>query len=125
MNRPPAPRLAALSGIAFALLAAGCQASQPPPPPPIAAPLPPPPLPPAEMRVAYSCTNGEQVAVRFFPQQGIGVLERGGQNVELQQQSSAPGFLYVGAQTVLRVNEDRLRMTMTIGNMVATNCTAL
>lgn len=122
MKSPFLSRALALSGIAAALIVAGCQTSQPPPPPP----PPPPPVPaPAEMRVAYSCSNGEQVAVRYFPQQGIGVLERGGQTVELQQQASPPGFLYVGAQTVLRVHEDRLRMTMTIGNMVATNCTAL
>jgi membrane-bound inhibitor of C-type lysozyme len=123
MHRPIPSRTFALSGIAAALIVAGCQTPQPPPPPP---PPPPPSVPAtAEMRVAYSCSNGEQVAVRFFPQQGIGVLERGGQTVELQQQASPPGSLYVGAQTVLRVSEDRLRLTMTIGDSVATNCTAL
>jgi hypothetical protein len=122
MKKPVPTRTPALAGIVAALFVAGCQTTPPPPPPP-----PPPPMvqAPAETRVAYSCSNGEQVAVRFFPQQGIGVLERGGQNVELQQQASPPGFLYVGPQTVLRVSEDRLRVTMTIGNMVATNCTAL
>lgn len=76
------------------------------------------------MQVTYSCTNGEQVSVRYFPQQGVATLVRGGQSTELQQQSSPPGFLYVGAHTVLRVQEDRLRMTMTIGNTAAANCTA-
>jgi hypothetical protein len=105
-----------------ALLLAACTTPSPPPPPP---PPPPPVAPPsAEMRVNYTCTNGEQVSVRYFPQQGVGVLVRGGQNTELQQQSAPPGFLYVGPSTVLRVQEDRLRMTMTIGNMAATNCTA-
>jgi hypothetical protein len=114
-----APLLAALGG---SLLVAACATPSPPPPPP---PPPPPVAPPsAEMRVNYTCTNGEQVSVRYFPQQGVGVLVRGGQNTELQQQSSPPGFLYVGPSTVLRVQEDRMRMTMTIGNMAATNCTA-
>ncbi|WP_199554307.1 MliC family protein [Sandaracinobacteroides hominis] len=105
------------------LLIAACAPKAPPPPPP----PPPPPMQqaPAEMRVNYSCTNGEQVTVRYFPQQGVGTLVRGGQNIELQQQSSPPGFLYIGAHTVLRVQEDRLRMTMTVGNMAATNCTAI
>lgn len=91
----------------------------PPPPPP-----PGPPPPPAEMRVSYNCTNGEQVTVRYFPQQGVASLNRGGQNTELQQQSTPPGFTYTGGHTVLRVHEDRMRMTMTVGNMVSTNCTA-
>jgi hypothetical protein len=82
------------------------------------------PPPPAETRISYTCTNGEQVSVRYFLQQGVGVLTRGGQTTELQQQSSPPGFLYVGPSTVLRVQEDRMRMTMTIGNMAATNCSA-
>lgn len=110
----------AAAGLIGALLMAGACAPKAPPPPP-----PPPPPAPAEMRVNYSCSNGEQVTVRFFPQQGVATLVRGGMNTELQQQSAPPGFLYVGAQTVLRVQEDRLRMTMTIGSMSATNCTAI
>jgi hypothetical protein len=98
-----------------------------PPAPPAPPPPPPPPGPPpapAEMRVTYNCTNGEQVTVRYFPQQGVASLNRGGHNTELQQQSTPPGFTYSGPSTVLRVHDDRMRMTMTVGNMAATNCTA-
>ena len=76
------------------------------------------------MRVAYICDNGEQVSVRFFPQQGIGVLVRGGQNVELQQSSTPPGFTYSGGQTTLRVALDRLTMQMNVGMMATVNCKA-
>ncbi|MGL6043751.1 MAG: MliC family protein [Sandaracinobacteroides sp.] len=117
----------ALMALAGGLVLAACTTPGPPPAapaPPSAPPSQPLPAPAAEMRVTYSCTNGETVSVRYFPQQGIGVLVRGGQNTELQQQSSAPGFLYVGPSTVLRVQEDRQRMTMTIGTMAAANCTA-
>lgn len=91
----------------------------PPPPPP-----PGPPPAPAEMRVSYTCTNAEQISVRYFPQQGVASLQRGGQTTELQQQSTPPGFTYTGPSTVLRVHDDRMRLTMTVGNMAATNCTA-
>lgn len=103
------------------------QSSSGNPPAPPAPPPPPPPGPPpapAEMRVTYNCTNGEQVTVRYFPQQGVASLNRGGHTTELQQQSTPPGFTYTGPSTVLRVHDDRMRMTMTVGNMAATNCTA-
>jgi hypothetical protein len=92
------------------------------PVPPIA-PAPPVP-PPAEMRVSYRCDNGEQVDVRFFPQQGIGVLVRGGQNTELNQTRTPPGFTYSNGQTTLRVSDDRLTMQMNVGMMATANCRA-
>ncbi len=95
-----------------------------PPPPGAINPRPPRPPGPAEMRVDYKCDNGEQVAVRFFPQQGIGVLVRGGQNVELQGQSTPPGFTYSNGQTTLRVAPDRLTMTMNVGMMATAKCMA-
>lgn len=91
-------------------------------PPPIA-PSPPVP-PPAEMRVPYTCDNGEQVEVRFFPQQGVGVLVRGGQNTELTQSRTPPGFTYSNGQTTLRVADDRLTMQMNVGMMATANCRA-
>lgn len=109
-----------------------CQATsasgRPPAPPSQPAPPPAPPSPPpapAEMRVTYNCTNGEQISVRYFPQQGVASLNRGGTTTELQQQSTPPGFTYTGQNTVLRVQEDRLRLTMTVGMMAGTNCTAV
>ncbi|MCG2842843.1 MliC family protein [Sandaracinobacter sp. RS1-74] len=103
----------------FSCQSQGGGSGQVPPPPP-----PGPPPAPAELRVSYNCTNGEQISVRYFPQQGVASLNRGGQNTELQQQSTPPGFTYTGPHTVLRVQEDRMRLTMTVGNMAAANCTA-
>ena len=98
-----------------------------PPAPPAPPPPPPPPGPPpapAEMRVTYNCSNGEQITVRYFPQQGVASLNRGGSTTELQQQSTPPGVTYTGPNTVLRVHDDRMRLTMTVGMMAGTNCTA-
>jgi len=82
------------------------------------------PWPPAEMRVSYTCDNGERVQLRDFPQQGIAVLERGGQNSELQQSVTPPGFTCSGGQTTLRVAQDRLTMQMSIGMMATASCGA-
>ena len=98
-----------------------------PPAPPAPPPPPPPPGPPpapAEMRVSYNCTNGEQITVRYFPQQGVASLVRGGQTTELQQQATPPGFTYSGGATTLRVQPDRMGLTMTVGAMASTRCTA-
>lgn len=83
-----------------------------------------PPPAPAEMRVAYVCDNGEQVSVRYFPQQGIAVLMRGGQNIELNGTSTPPGFTYSSGPTTLRVAPDRLTMQMNVGMMATANCKA-
>lgn len=83
-----------------------------------------PPPAPAEMRVAYACDNGEQVSVRYFPQQGIAVLIRSGQNIELNGTSTPPGFTYSSGQTTLRVAPDRLAMQMNVGMMATANCKA-
>ena len=101
---------------AVAGLLAGCAGGGMAPPPPPAAP--------AEMRVIYTCDSGERVQVRDFPQQSIAVLERGGQNSELQQSVTPPGFTYSGGQTTLRVAQDRLTMQMSIGMMATASCGA-
>ena len=100
-----------------ATLLAGCASGGMAPPPE-------PPPPPADMRVAYTCDNGESVTVRYFPQQGVASLLRGGQTVELQQSVTPPGYTYSGGQTTLRVAQDRLTMQMTIGMMATANCRA-
>ncbi|MFN3370827.1 MAG: MliC family protein [Sphingomonadaceae bacterium] len=107
-------------GMETGLVLAGAVGACAPSPP---AALPPPP-PSAEMRVDYACDNGEQVTVRYFPQEGVAVLVRGGQNQELQQQATPPGFTYSGGQTALRVSENRLTMQMNIGMMATASCTA-
>ena len=104
--------------VAAAGLLADCASGGMAPPPS------PPPVAPAEMRVIYTCDNGERVQVRDFPQQGIAVLERGGQNSELQQSVTPPGFTCSGGQTTLRVAQDRLTMQMSIGMMATASCGA-
>lgn len=107
----------AVPAIILSGLLAGCATTTPSAPPP---PMPAPP----EMRVEYVCDNGETVTVRYFPQQGVGVLVRGGQNTELQQSATPPGFTYSGGPTTLRVADDRLSMTMQVGMMATTACKA-
>jgi membrane-bound inhibitor of C-type lysozyme len=77
-----------------------------------------------QTRFEYNCDNGESVAMRFFPQQGVASLVRGGQTSELTQQRTPRGFTYSGGPTTLRVTDDRLSMTMQIGMMVNTRCRA-
>jgi len=115
IDHVPASNFATLAEtfVAAAGLLAGCASGGMAPPPPVA---------PAEMRVSYTCDNGERVQVRDFPQQGIAVLERGGQNSELQQSVTPPGFTCSGGQTTLRVAQDRLTMQMTIGMMATASC---
>jgi membrane-bound inhibitor of C-type lysozyme len=80
-------------------------------------------LPPTPFtRTTFACDNDEEIEVRFFPEQGIAVLVRGGQNVELQQQPVASGFEYSNGQTTLRGKGSEL--TMTVGMMAPTTCTA-
>lgn len=102
--------------VGLALLVAACASGGSPPP---SRPIP----PPVETRTQFRCDNGETVLVRFFPQQGIAVLERGGQNVELQQQRTGSGFLYSNGQTSIRGQGND--MTMTVGNMAPTQCRAV
>lgn len=85
---------------AAVLLLAGCAAEQAAGPPP------------TDRRVGYRCDNGEQLEMRFFPQQGVGVLVRGGRTQELQQQPAASGFLYVGGGTTVRGQGEALRIEL-------------
>jgi membrane-bound inhibitor of C-type lysozyme len=80
-------------------------------------------LPPARFtRTNFACDNEEEIEVRFFPEQGVAVLLRGGQTTELQQQPVGSGFEYSNGQTTLRGKGNEL--TMTVGMMAPTNCTA-
>lgn len=76
-----------------------------------------------QTRTSFKCDNDETIEVRFFPDQGIAVLVRGGQNVELQGEPVASGFLYSNGQTSLRGKGQELQMT--VGMMAATKCTAI
>jgi hypothetical protein len=109
--------------LALAALLAAC-ASQPSVtgPPDMGRPLPVP--PPAESRGTFRCDNGETVVLRSFPGQGVAVLERGGQSVELQEQRVASGFAYSNEQTSVR-GKGMTEFTLTVGNMASTQCRIL
>ncbi len=76
-----------------------------------------------ERRVRFACANGEEIEMRFFPLQGVGVLVRHGQPVELQQMPSASGFLYSNGPITVRGKGDDLRME--IGRMAPIACRPL
>ena len=60
--------------------------------------------------------------MRFFPQQGVAVLLRGGQTTELQQQPSGSGFVYSNGPITVRGKGDDL--SLEIGHMVPIACRA-
>jgi membrane-bound inhibitor of C-type lysozyme len=72
--------------------------------------------------IAYSCTNGQSLSVRFFPQQGVAVLVRNGETMELDQQPSGSGFIYRNGPNTVRGKGDDL--TVEIGRMVPLQCSA-
>ena len=72
--------------------------------------------------VAFSCTRDESLSVRYFPAQGVAVLLRNGDSIELQQQTSASGYLYSNGPTTIRGKGDDL--TVEIGRMVPLQCKA-
>lgn len=72
--------------------------------------------------VAFGCDNGESVSVRFFPEQGVAVLQRHGTNIELNQQPAASGFWYSNGPNSIRGQGDRL--TLEIGRMMPIQCQA-
>jgi membrane-bound inhibitor of C-type lysozyme len=73
-----------------------------------------------ERRVQYQCANGEQIEVRFFPVQGVGVLVKDGATIELQQQPSGSGFIYSDGRYTLRGKGDELLLET--GRMVPLTC---
>ena len=52
--------------------------------------------------VTFGCDNGEQMEMRFFPAQGVAVLVRHGNPIELQQQRAASGFVYSNGPNTVR-----------------------
>ncbi len=77
---------------------------------------------PNNREVAFACTNNEAVSVRFFPAQGVAVLIRNGENIELQQQPSGSGFIYSNGPNTIRGKGDDL--TVEIGRMAPLQCKA-
>lgn len=77
---------------------------------------------PLAREVAFDCSHGESLSVRFQPAQGVAVLLRHGSAVELPQQPSASGFLYSNGPITLRGKGTDL--TVEIGRMVPIQCKA-
>ena len=106
---------APFTGFALSLLIvpliAGCAA----PPPQFGEPT-------GERRVRYVCDNREDIEMRFFPLQGVGVLVRHGKTVELQQMPAASGFHYSNGPITVRGKGDDL--TVEIGRMMPIQCRA-
>lgn len=78
--------------------------------------------PTKQSRTTFTCDNEETIEVRFFPDQGIAVLVRGGQNTELQQKTTADGFEYSNGQTTIRGKGQDL--TLNVGMMATAKCVA-
>ena len=77
---------------------------------------------PDDREVSFSCMNGETLSVRFSPAQGVAVLVRNGNNIELQQQPTGSGFLYSNGPNTIRGKGDELMLE--IGRMVPVPCKA-
>lgn len=77
---------------------------------------------PQSREVAYTCTDGQNVSVRFFPEQGVATLLRHGETIELQQKPTGSGFLYSNGPSSIRGKGDDL--TLEIGRMASLQCTA-
>ena len=77
---------------------------------------------PDDREVGFNCSNGPDLSVRFFPAQGVAVLVRNGETMELQQQPSGSGFVYSNGPTTIRGKGDDL--TVEIGRMVPLQCKA-
>ena len=76
-----------------------------------------------EIRTRFSCKDGEEIEMRFFNLQGVAVLVRQGENIELQQEPAASGFKYSNGSTTVRGKGDAL--TLEIGRMMPIECKAL
>lgn len=75
-----------------------------------------------QTRTTFLCDNEETIEVRFFPDQGIAVLVRGGKNVELNQEPMGSGFKYSNGQTTIMGKGDELMLN--VGMMATTKCKA-
>lgn len=78
--------------------------------------------PTGERRVRFVCENGEALEMRFFPLQGVGVLVRNGETIELQERPVASGFLYSNGPLAVRGKGDELMLE--IGRRVPIRCQA-
>lgn len=75
-----------------------------------------------QLRTTFTCDNDETIEVRFFPDQGIAVLVRGGKNVELNQEPMGSGFKYSNGQTTIQGKGNELMLN--VGMMATAKCVA-
>jgi membrane-bound inhibitor of C-type lysozyme len=75
-----------------------------------------------QTRASFTCDNDETIEVRFFPDQGVAVLVRGGENVELNGEPVASGFKYSNGQTTIQGKGDELMLN--VGMMATAKCKA-
>lgn len=80
------------------------------------------PRPADDLEVAFMCTNGTAIAVRFSPANETAVLTHQGSSITLAQQPSGSGFIYSNGPHTIRGKGDAL--TVEIGRMVPLQCTA-
>ncbi len=73
-------------------------------------------------RTQYVCSQGETVELRYFPDQGVAVLVRQGQTMELHPQPVASGFLYTNGPHAVRGKGDEIQIE--VGRMVPLPCKA-
>jgi len=72
--------------------------------------------------VAFACTSGDSVMVRFSDDQRVAVLVRNGEEMTLQQQPSASGFVYGSGPNTIRGKGDDL--TVETGRAAPLECKA-
>ena len=75
-----------------------------------------------EDRLKLVCDNDEKLVVRFFPEQGIAVLVRADQNIELNKEPADSGVRYSNGTTTLTGEGNDY--TVQIGMMTPMQCVA-
>lgn len=64
-----------------------------------------------QIRGDWRCDNDETIELRFFPDQGVAVMVRDGQNIEMQSEPVAAGYKYSSGPTSIEGRGDALTMT--------------
>lgn len=65
-------------------------------------------------RSYYDCGSGQEIEVRYFPEQGVAVVVLEGVNNEMQEARVGSGFEFVGQGITLRGQGDEA--TLTVGD---------
>lgn len=74
----------------------------------------------AERRVAYACSQGETVEMRFLPQREGAFLLRQGRPIRLEHQATGSGFVYSNGPITVRGQGSEI--TIEVGRMVPVVC---